>query len=131
MVLNTLHDVVNGSDFLYYFSVPETSPANVSLDTSSPYSMLVQWSPPAIPNGVITGYVIYVTYANRSVDVFSTNRHTTSYNVTKLVPYQQISINVAAKTHIGEGPTSTTQVVRTAQTGMQCYNGAKTPASTC
>ena len=94
----------------------------MSLDTSSPYSVLVQWSPPAIPNGVITGYILYVTYVNRSVDVFSTNRHTTFYNVTKLVPYQQISVNVAAKTHIGEGPTSVTQVVRTAQTGIQYYS---------
>ena len=71
-----------------------------------------------IPNGIITGYVVYITYANRSVDVFNTYGQITSYNVTNLIPHQQISIAVAATTHIGEGPTSAMQFTRTAQAGM-------------
>ena len=71
-----------------------------------------------IPNGIITGYVVYIAYANRSVDVFNTYGQITSYNVTNLIPHQQISIAVAATTHIGEGPTSAMQFTRTAQAGM-------------
>ena len=102
---------------LYNIPVPETPPANITFDNGNPYGVVVHWTPPAVSNGVITHYTLYIGYENGELDVFSLDRDTTSYNITNLNPYEQISINVTASTHVGEGPSSGNKI-RTAQAGM-------------
>ena len=87
-----------------------------SIDNSNPYSIVVYWSPPLRSNGVVTRYTLYIGYETQSgvIDVFITDGQSTSYNVSNLLPYQQISIEVTASTRIGEGPSSVHET-RTAQ----------------
>ena len=101
------------------FLAPESPPIITSIDNSSPYSVVVHWSPPVTPNGVITRYNFYVGYETQSgeIDIFTTGGQSTSYNISNLLPYQRISIEVTASTRIGEGPSSVHNT-RTAQARM-------------
>ena len=103
----------------YCFLAPETPPVITSIDNSSPYSVVVHWSPPLTPNGVITRYNLYIGYDSQSgeIEVFNTDGQSTFYNISNLLPYQQISIEVTASTRIGEGPSSVHET-RTAQARM-------------
>ena len=69
------------------------------------------------PNGVITGYTLYIGHENEAVEVINTDGQTTSYNVTNLLPYELINVAVTASTRIGEGPAVTNEI-RTAQACM-------------
>jgi hypothetical protein len=109
-------------DLTIHFSAPETPPIVTSIDNSSPYSIVVHWSPPLRPNGVITRYNLYIGYESQSgeIEVFNTNGQSTFYNISNLLPYQQISIEVTASTRVGEGP-SFVHETRTAQARMLDY----------
>ena len=95
-------------------TVPETPPANIYFDNSSSNSVLVHWSPPLRPNGVITRYTLYIGHDSGAIDVFHTDGRSTTYNITNLLPYQHVTVAVTASTSVGEGPSSTSDV-RTAQ----------------
>ena len=107
---------------LNFLSAPESPPIVTSIDNSNPYSIVVYWSPPLRPNGVITRYNLYIGYETQSgmIDRFTTDGQSTSYNISNLLPYQQISIEVTASTRIGEGPSSINET-RTAQARMLDY----------
>ena len=92
---------------------------DVIFDRQDPYRVLVQWNPPSVPNGIITGYTIYVGYENRSVDVFSVNGQSTAYNITNLYPFQIINVQISASTTSGEGPRTPRMEVQTAQSCKQ------------
>ena len=65
------------------------------------------WLPPTIPNGIITGYNLYVNYNDRSpITKIQSNSPITSYTVTELQPYQLIRVQISASTVAGEGPKS-------------------------
>ena len=66
------------------------------------------------PNGVIIRYTLYIGYESGAIDVLNTDGQSTMYNVTNLLPYQLISIELTASTRIGEGPSSVEEI-RTAQ----------------
>lgn len=93
------------------------------LDNSSPYNVSAEWSPPRVPNGIITRYTLYIGFEDGSVEVFYVNGQSTSYNVTNLLPYQIISVQISASTVIGEGPRTSSVEVQTAQAGkISPYN---------
>ena len=96
---------------------PESPPSNISFDNSNPFSVIVYWNAPVMPNGVITLYILYVRYENGTVNAFNVVGERTSYNITNLHPYQQIIVEVTASTRIGEGPSSVSKI-RTAQASM-------------
>ena len=100
---------------IIYFPVPGSPPTDIIFQVSGPHNITVQWSPPIVPYGIITGYTIYVDYENRTHDVFYVDGQSTSYNITGLFPYQIISVDIAASTVIGEGPHSLQLEVQTAQ----------------
>ena len=85
------------------------------LDVTSSNNISVKWSPPSIPNGVITRFSIYVDYENGTYDVFYVDGQSTSFNITNLLPFQIISVDVSASTVIGEGPHSSQLEIQTAQ----------------
>lgn len=99
---------------VHIVTVPETPPANIYFDNSNQDSIVVYWSPPVRPNGVITRYTLYIGHDGGAIDVFNTDRQSTSYSITNLLPYQHVTVAVTASTRIGEGPSSTNDV-RTAQ----------------
>ena len=106
---------------LFCTLVPDGPPVGVSLDARSPYNVFVEWSPPRVPNGIITRYTIYVGFEDGSVDVFYVNGVSTLYNITNLQPYQIIGVEISASTSIGEGPRSSIMEVQTAQAGKSVH----------
>ena len=57
----------------------------------------------------------YVGYENESVDVYYASGESTSYNITNLLPFQIISVEISASTSVGEGPLTPEVEIQTAQ----------------
>ena len=88
-------------------TVPEDAPTDVIITGISVSSVSITWTPPSIPNGVITHYTIYVDYADgSSIAALYTDNATTIYVLAGLEPYQLVIVYVSASTAIGEGPKS-------------------------
>jgi hypothetical protein len=90
-----------------------------TFNISSPYFALVEWDPPTTPNGLITHYNLYVDYENGTSDTFTVEGQTTVWNITELLPYQFISVEMSANTSIGEGPRCPRVIDQTAQSSKQ------------
>ena len=115
MVIFTIINANYSVQFVLAYSVPEGPPTGVILDNRSPHNISVQWNPPRVPNGVITRYTLYVGYENGSVDVYYASGESTSYNITNLLPFQIISVEISASTSVGEGPLTPEVEIQTAQ----------------
>ena len=91
---------------LYYitYAVPLDSPQNVSLVNVSAFDLLLEWSSPDTPNGVITVYNIYVTYDNGSMENMTVDESENSYLIGGLSPHQLVYVSISASTIAGEGP---------------------------
>ena len=70
-------------------------------------SILVTWKHPLMPNGMITGYQLYVNFNNGS-GIVSTkfSARSSSYYIVNLHPHQHTTISMSAQTAVGEGPHS-------------------------
>ena len=101
------------NDFSY--AVPLDSPQNVSLVNVSAFALLLEWSSPDTPNGVITVYNIYVTYDNGSMENMTVDGSENSYLIGGLSPHQLVYVNISASTIAGEGPSSSTVEQKTGQ----------------
>ena len=69
--------------------------------------LLIEWSPPAIPNGIIQHYTLYINYSsytNLSVSEVDSQFHLFSIN--NLTPNQLVGVSISASTVVGEGPLS-------------------------
>lgn len=102
---------------MYTSSVPGTPPTITTFNVSSPYFVLVEWDPPSIPNGLITHYNLYVDYENGTNDTFTIEGQVNVQNITDLLPYQFISVELSANTSVGEGPRCPRVTDQTAQSG--------------
>ena len=81
-------------------------------------SLLIQWEPPMIPNGIIIHYILYINYTNGSeISTRTVDGQFTLYLLEGLTPYQQVGISVSAITGGGEGPQSHYIYNTTKQTG--------------
>ena len=90
-----------------FCTVPEDAPLDVEAMGRSASSVLVTWTPPSTPNGIITSYTIYVNHTDGSpVEIMPSGSSMTSYTVTNLQPYQLIIVQISASTLAGEGPKS-------------------------
>ena len=86
----------------------------------SSHALLIEWSPPDIPNGVITAYTIYINYNNRtSVAERVVDGSTLNYTLDYLSPHQLVSVQMTANTSVGEGPRSIIADGRTDPTGIK------------
>ena len=86
------------------YAVPLDSPQNVSLVNVSAFALLLEWSSPDTPNGVITVYNIYITYDNGSLENMTLDGSEKSYLIGGLSPHQLVYVNISASTIAGEGP---------------------------
>lgn len=106
------------------YAVPEDFPSNLALTNISSYAVLIEWSPPNIPNGVITAYTIYIDYTDNDMleadRIVVTNGSTSHFTLEDLLPFQLVTVEMTANTSVGEGPKSGPIQVRTNPTGM--YN---------
>ena len=80
------------------------------------------WSIPELPNGVITRYTLYVDYKNGTIVGLPFDSTVTDFVITGLSPYQLVGVFLSASTNVGMGPNSTTEDVRTGQTGSNNNN---------
>ena len=100
----------------YHFSPAPSAPLEVVATNTSSTSIMVVWSPPAIPRGIITSYTItyYVTSAgenNSSTE--ETDTDATNGAVDGLMKFTQYSLYVQASTVAGIGDRSETVTVTT------------------
>ena len=101
-----------------YNLVPEGSPVNVSVIVNNAFSLLIQWEPPLIPNGIIAHYTLYINYTNGSeISTRTVDSQFTLYLLDELLPYQHVGVSISATTGGGEGPQSEYVYNTTEQTG--------------
>ena len=99
--------------------VPGTPPTITTFNVSSPYFALVEWNPPSIPNGQITHYNLYVDYENGTNDTLIVEGQFVTCNITDILPYQYVSVEMSANTSVGEGPRCPRVMDQTAQSCKQ------------
>ena len=99
-------------------TAPEDAPASIKVVGNSPSSVFVSWIPPLTPNGIITGYNLYINYSDESpVTIIQSNTTSTNYTVIDLQPYQLVSVMISASTIAGEGPVSESVAGRARELG--------------
>lgn len=99
-------------------AAPGSPPTALIMLSSTATILTLTWGPPDTPNGIITGYTLYVDYNNRSTAMYNVNNETRSYALQNLRPYQNVSVQVSARTSVGEGPRSD-NVVFTTEEGSE------------
>ena len=104
------------------YAVPLDSPQNVSLVNVSASALLLEWSSPNTPNGIITVYNIYVTYDNGSIENMTVDGSENSYLIGGLSPHQLVYVSISASTIAGEGPSTSRLEQRTGQASKTIYN---------
>ena len=84
----------------------------------SSHALLIEWSPPSFPNGIVTAYTIFVDYNNGTSEAErATGGSATSYLLEGLSPFQLVGIQMTANTSVGEGSRSNTTDGRTNPAG--------------
>ena len=106
--------------FNHNFSkAPDDSPQNISIIAADSVSVLIQWQPPHIPNGIITHYNIYVNFTNgTNITTNSVLGDSTLYLLDQLSVFQLVGVSISAITGGGEGPMSSFVFNTSAETGM-------------
>ena len=77
-------------------------------------TVTLNWTAPAVPNGVVTSYVITVTN-DVTREEFTVNTTDTELEVTGLTPYTNYTFTVAAVNGAGVGNVSNPVTVQTAE----------------
>ena len=94
---------------------PETPPVNCEAIPIGSTTIMIMWSPPVIPNGIITNYnVSYVPGQSLSTADYSTDgnvsvaigNNDTTYDVSNLRIATKYYVAIAAHTMVGIGPYS-------------------------
>ena len=106
----------------YDFIFPglESPPRDVVITGKTSTSVMISWSSPESPNGVIILYRVYIKYidclGNTSSTEFVNNGN--SFEVVGLNPYQMVQVQISASTSVGEGPRSDLVTGRSDESGM-------------
>ena len=103
----------------YSFTVPGDFPNDLTV-TNSTQAVMIQWSPPNDPNGIVTGYTIYINFDSDTSEterILVTDGSTSRYTLENLLAFQLVSVQMTANTSAGEGPRSGSVQVRTNPTG--------------
>ena len=94
-------------------SAPNLSQSVDITDTT----VILNWTEPAVPNGVVTGYVITVINGVTREE-FTVNATDTELEVTGLTPYTNYTFTVAAVNGGGVGNVSNPVTVQTSEGGV-------------
>ncbi len=98
------------------FSVPGGPPTTFALRADSPYNVTISWSTPTTPNGIITGYNLYITFGNGTTTVERSSPSDREFVLTYLSPYETVTTHMSARTVIGEGPRTVSRQAVTHET---------------
>ena len=104
----------------FIFPGPGSPPRDVVVTGTTSTSVMISWSLPELPNGVIILYKVYITYVdclgNTNGTQFVNNGN--SFEVVGLSPYQMVQVQVSASTSVGEGPRSDLVTGRSDESGI-------------
>lgn len=108
MYLDTVHhyksseavSVVKTEIFSFPSSEPDSPPANLIVEHTSPSTATLVWSPPQKANGVIQKYE--VLYENESFSVL-VNTSSNRITLTNLKPFSYYNVSVRVYTRYGHG----------------------------
>ena len=104
---------------VFFPTVPGGAPTGILVTNVSSHALLIMWSPPSVPNGIITAYTVYIDYNNGTSEAERvTAGSASSYLLEGLSPFQLVGVQMAANTSVGEGPRSNTTDGRTNPTGI-------------
>uniref|UniRef100_A0A8C0PZB1 Tyrosine-protein kinase receptor n=1 Tax=Canis lupus familiaris TaxID=9615 RepID=A0A8C0PZB1_CANLF len=81
--------------------VPETAPSIRNIESSSPDTVEVSWTPPQFPGGPILGYNIRLVSKNQQLD---SGTQSTSFQFYSTLPNTTYRFSIAAVNEVGEGP---------------------------
>ncbi|KAM9311607.1 phosphatidylinositol phosphatase PTPRQ [Gastrophryne carolinensis] len=82
--------------------VPESSPRNITYRNVSSTEIIVSYSPPSVPNGIIVYYTVYITWMNGTVEMAKDTSFLT-LSISGLRKYTSYILIVSASTVKGEG----------------------------
>lgn len=93
-------------NFNYYIIEPSTYPLPAFNYIGSSF-LLVEWSPPTVPNGLILHYTLYINYSSSSnVSVSFVDSQFNIFFINNLTQNQLVGVSISASTVAGEGPPS-------------------------
>ena len=96
----------------YDYSVPADELQDVIVVPLNSTTIKIQWSPPLIPNSIITFYTIYIN----DMPVLNVSGQNSSV-VGGFAPHQLLYVRLSASTEVGEGPWSECHSVTTHESG--------------
>ena len=99
-----------------FIAGPSDGPQNLIRAVLGPRTIMLQWSEPATPNGIITGYTLTISNAS-GTDEVSLSGTDLNYRAENLNEFTVYTFNVTASTRVGDGPTTMT-VARTDEDGI-------------
>ena len=97
-------------------SVVPSAPTNFTSVVLTAQSILLQWSAPAIPNGIIVGYMLMYSGENRDFGTKNYSAGEFNDTVTGLSPNVAYMLSLKASTRAGFGESSSI-VARTFEAG--------------
>lgn len=98
--------------------VPSSPAGGISVISLSSTSTRVSWGIPAIPNGIITGYVVFYWNSSFSGNITIANVSLHQWIITGLNEFTDYSVAVAAVTGGGIGNLTVAEVSKTFEAGM-------------
>ena len=87
---------------LLSYIVPGSPPVNLNITVINSSTLLLSWSQPSIPNGIIINYTINCTGENKKNHIVVIS--TTMILVRDLSPYTYYACSVFGHTRVGMGP---------------------------
>ena len=88
--------------YCIFDTVPGSTPLNLNISFVNSTTLLLSWSQPLIPNGIITKYTINCIGENNKNQTVVTS--TTMTLVSDLSPYTKYTCSIFGETRIGMGP---------------------------
>uniref|UniRef100_A0A674GT12 Tyrosine-protein kinase receptor n=1 Tax=Taeniopygia guttata TaxID=59729 RepID=A0A674GT12_TAEGU len=96
-----LHSPPSPSYRTHAFGVPATAPVIKDIQSSSPNTVEVSWSPPLFPNGLIIGYNLHLTSENHEL-LRASRGH--SFQFYSTFPNTTYRFSIVAVNEVGAGP---------------------------
>lgn len=97
------------------YGVPETAPFIRNIESSSPDTVEVSWSPPQFPGGPILGYNLRLISKNQKLD---SGTQRTSFQFYSTLPNTSYRFSIAAVNEVGEGPEAESSITTSSPAGM-------------
>ncbi|XP_075410071.1 proto-oncogene tyrosine-protein kinase ROS isoform X2 [Tenrec ecaudatus] len=96
-----LYSLASPSYRTHPYGVPESAPLIKNIESSSPDTVEVSWTPPQFPGGPILGYNLRLTSKSQN---FASGTQRTSFQFYSTLPSTTYRFSIAAVNEVGEGP---------------------------